>query len=382
MKKALFIVSDANYRGGTEILAFNLLNELNKNGVECLLLSIYRYHGHHPSVISFTEKDFGKWQFINKHPLNKLSGNCFSDWFLKRLVSKYVKAYNIDWVINHTYDLIGAIPHLENVRTAQIFNWSIDGYEDSLRSKLHQKSWIAFWASKITLENSIRRWHQAIPKLTKLVVLTDAAKYELKTINPKVKAQQLVTIPDPIMNHRDADVLSPLNTKNIVFVGRLSSEKGVMRLLRIWEKISPKVPDYTLRIYGEGYARAEMQAYIAKNKIQNVEFMGFCSELSAIYLNADLCCMTSDTEGFGMVLIESMYYGVPCISFDCPISPKEIIADAGFTVPCFDEDVYANKIVEYLHSPDQKQALQKAAVKRAAHFYIDNILRSWMSLLS
>ena len=66
--------------------------------------------------------------------------------------------------------------------------------------------------------------------------------------------------------------------------------------------------------------------------------------------------MTSDTEGFGMVLIEAMYYGVPCISFDCAVSPKEIISDAGVIVPAYDEDVFADSIIKLLQK--QKLTLQ------------------------
>lgn len=380
--KVLFIVSDANCRGGTEILAFNLLNELNKCGIECFLLSQYIYKGSNNNVISLTEKEFQIWQSLNNNPINKLTGYLFSDLYFRKLVSKYVRQYNINWVINHTYDLIGAIPHLRNVKTAQIFNWSIGGYEASLKLKIHQKSIIPFLASKITLDNSIKKWHGAIPNFTKLIVLTDSAKNELKSINKKIEDRQLITIPDPIMNNEKSATLSTLNNRCIVFVGRLSHEKGVMRLLRIWKKISDRVCDYTLRIYGEGYAKEEMQEYIKQNAIKRVEFMGFCSDLSSIYLNADLCCMTSDTEGFGMVLIESMYYGVPCISFDCPISPKEIIADAGITVPCFDEEEYANKVISYLNNNELKLNLQNKSIKRASQFFIENIAERWMSLLN
>lgn len=76
--------------------------------------------------------------------------------------------------------------------------------------------------------------------------------------------------------------------------------------------------------------------------------MGYCDNKEQIYKNADLLLMTSSTEGFGLVIIEAMYYGVPCIAFDCPVSPKEVIADSGITIPCFDEDAYAQKLLRSL----------------------------------
>lgn len=379
--KILFIVSDANCRGGTEILAFNLLHELNKRGVESWLLSRYIYKGENPKVISFTEDEFKVWSFLNNFPINKLLGSLFSDLYFRKIITKYANTLKVDWIINHTYDLIGAIPTNRSYKTAQIFNWSINGYEETLRASIHNKALFKRIISSVSLEFSKIKWHRVLPEFSKLVVLTDSAHKEIKNTNLKVRDEDIVTIPDPLMKSNESKHLSSLNNKNIIFVGRLSHEKGVIRLLRIWKSVNIRLPDYTLRIYGEGHAKNEMKEYIKLNNIKNVEFMGFCSNIELIYLNADLCCLTSDTEGFGMVLIESMYYGVPCISFDCPISPKEIIADAGIIVPAFDEYEYVNKIVSYLNDNNLKQKLQYNSIKRAKSFYIKDVVERWINLI-
>lgn len=380
--KVLFVVSDANSRGGTEILAFNLLHELNKKGIDCWLLSRYIYRGNDPKVISFEENEFKRWLFLNKNPINKLSGSFFSDMYFSKLVTKYAHKLEVDWVINHTYDLTGAIPTNKTFKTIQIFNWSINGYETNLKSVVSKKKFIVRIISNVSLNNSIKRWHNALPNYTKVVVLTDAAHKEIRNVNSEIKDRQIVTIPNPLMKIEQAKHFSSLNNKSIIFVGRLSHEKGIIRLLRIWKKVNAQKPDYILKIYGEGHAKQEMDKYIKLNNIKNVKFMGFSSDLESIYLNADLCCMTSDTEGFGLVLIESMYYGVPCISFDCPISPKEIISNAGIIIPAFDEENYANRIIAYLNNDQLKKELQLASIKRASNFYLDNILKCWLYIIN
>ena len=83
-----------------------------------------------------------------------------------------------------------------------------------------------------------------------------------------------------------------------------------------------------------------------------------------------------------MVLIEAMYYGVPCISFDCPISPKEIIADAGVTISCFDEDAYANAVIELLNDKDKLKELQQKSIERAKDYYINKVTALWLQMLN
>ena len=116
--------------------------------------------------------------------------------------------------------------------------------------------------------------------------------------------------------------------------------------------------------------------------MEHIEFKGFEKDLEKIYTNADLCLMTSDTEGFGMVLIEAMYYGVPCVSFDCPVSPREIIGDAGVTVPCFDEEAYADAVVNLLQDSERMRTQQQKSIERARDFYIDKVIDKWMVLLN
>lgn len=378
--KVLFIVSDANARGGTEILAYNLLYRLNAIGVESYLLSRWQYTGKDPKVLSLNKKDFAHWLRLSSNPLNKLLGNKYSDAYFRKVVERIAKAYQVDWIVNHTYDLINVVPVASEFKTAQIFNWSIAGYEQNLKSVVLQKRGVSKCISLFSLKSLIRNWHRNLPRFTRLVLLSEAAKEEMKKVSKQVGIEQIAVIPNPLMKESDSTILSSLNNKNIVFVGRFSQEKGVMRLLHIWKLLVDKLSDYTLSIYGEGHLQKKMEHYICENALPRVKFKGFCSNLQEIYSTADLCLMTSDTEGFGMVLIESMYFGVPCISFDCPVSPKEIIADAGETVACFDEQAYATKVIEMLSNPDKMKHYQQNALQRAKSYYIKEVINKWLHL--
>lgn len=376
----LFLISNANLHGGTEILAYNLLHELNAKGCECWLMSRWGYEGKDSRVVAMPKGWQRVYNCVEKFPLNKLCGSCFSDWILRRQIQKVAVRLGCDWIVSHTYDLVAALP-TSGYKTVQVFNWSIKGYEEGLRRSIKLKSFKG-WMSRMAFETLSRRWHFALARMDKLVMLSSAAVQEMREYCPSVDYRRLVVIPDPIMAREPAKKVSSLENKHVAFVGRLSQEKGVIRLLRIWAKVQERLPEYTLDIWGDGHMRQAMLAEVEKvggggEGRLNVVFRGFEKDLEKIYTGSDLLLMTSDTEGFGMVLIEAMYYGVPCISFDCPVSPKEIIGAAGLTVPCFDEDAYAAEVVKLLKDELRLAACQCAAVDRAKDFYIDSVTALW-----
>ena len=379
--KILFVISDSTAHGGTEILAFNVMHKLQEKGIECFMFSRYIYKGDNSYVLNMSQEDFVYYHRLKSSSVNKLMGGKMANLFLKDVIQKTAEKLQVDWIINHTYDLCPAIPTRGNWQTVQIFHWSIKGYEDVLKKFIRKKSLIPFLLSSLSLNNSIKRWHEAIPRFTRLVSLTKTAYSEIQKAGGLSTIDDIFYIPNPLMYTKPSKVVSSLNNNKIVYVGRLSYEKGVMRLLRIWELISKKMPDYTLEIYGDGHAQKDMENYIHSHNLHHVILKGFSSDLKEIYTNSDLCLMTSDTEGFGMVLIEAMYYGVPCVSFDCPVSPKEIIADAGIAIPCFDEEMYASRVIELLSDKEMLKKYQSKSIERAKDFYIDKVIDLWLEML-
>lgn len=70
------------------------------------------------------------------------------------------------------------------------------------------------------------------------------------------------------------------------------------------------------------------------------------------------------------------------VSFDCPVSPREVIGDAGVLVSCFDENEYADVVVAKLSETEGLCKLQMNAINRAKSFYSNTIAKRWNDLLT
>lgn len=128
----LFVIEDANLRGGTEILTFNLEHSLNARGANVKILSLVPYQGDEDGVISLSNSEYKRWSICRKSILDKLCFCLFSDFVLRKILCTKMRELRPQLLVNQTYDIITALPPRKNV--AQVFNWSIKGYETLLKN--------------------------------------------------------------------------------------------------------------------------------------------------------------------------------------------------------------------------------------------------------
>lgn len=123
---------------------------------------------------------------------------------------------------------------------------------------------------------------------------------------------------------------SKCNNYNIVSVGRLSKEKGYDDLLKVFDLVHKKNKKIKLTIVGDGDEKENLENLVSQYKLNKyIKFTGFLTQdkLKDVYINSSLYVMTSLEESFGLVLLEAMSYGIPCVAFDSALGAKEIIDD-------------------------------------------------------
>ena len=114
-------------------------------------------------------------------------------------------------------------------------------------------------------------------------------------------------------------------TRKYLFIGRLSYEKNLFRLVDIAEILEQRGTSFEIDIYGNGPLKPDLENYINKKNLnQKVVLKGFCKD-KKIYQKYDALLLTSDIEGYPLVIIEAKANGVPTITSNWGDAVNEII---------------------------------------------------------
>ena len=174
------------------------------------------------------------------------------------------------------------------------------------------------------------------------------------------------------------DALAGISGPLILSVGTLKPVKRHDLLLEAFARL-PASLGVRLCLLGDGAQRAMLEQKAQALGIADRVFMpGFVADPGPWYAHADLFVLCSDYEGFGNVIVEALEYGVPVVSTDCPVGPKEILADGRFgnLVPPGDVEALAHAMTRALEEDVDRDALRK----RAQDFGLATIARRYLAV--
>lgn len=125
--------------------------------------------------------------------------------------------------------------------------------------------------------------------------------------NPK----KLMVQTNPVTIETEDFVFKPEDKeKEIIYVGRIDyNQKRVYRVIDTWALLEKKYPDWRLTVVGDGIERKNLENKVKALELKNVSFEGFKSPIE-YYKRARILMLTSEYEGFGLVLVEGMSFGV------------------------------------------------------------------------
>ncbi|MES2010596.1 MAG: glycosyltransferase family 4 protein [Pseudomonadota bacterium] len=215
----------------------------------------------------------------------------------------------------------------------------------------------------------------------RIVVLTERDRNRwLEALRPRCP---VVCIPNPLPFAMPAQA-APRTGGTVLAVGRLVAAKGFDVLLRAWAEVAREAPDWQLRIVGEGEERARLEALRETLGLaERVALPGALADVTPAYENASIFCLSSRYEGFGLVLIEAMAFGLPIVSTDCETGPRELLEpdhDA-LVVPVDNAQALAQALLHLIHHRHDAIRLAEAARRKAQRFSRDEIVAQWRALL-
>ena len=169
--------------------------------------------------------------------------------------------------------------------------------------------------------------------------------------------------------------LNSLKNNRILAIGRLSKEKGFLSLVEVMKYVTKKNKNVILDIYGDGPDREIIKKSIKDNNLEkNILLKGFVSydELNIIRKDYDLILCSSYEEAFGLAVLESMAFGIPCITFDDAKGIQEFVNnDNGVIISNRDTKKMANSILALMSNNSKIKKLAKNARNMAENYSYD-----------
>ena len=209
------------------------------------------------------------------------------------------------------------------------------------------------------------------------------------SLEPLPKSKRAV-IYNPILipENNEKDILPSTVDPNknwLVSMGRLTKQKGYDLLLKAFQPVAKKHPDWQLLILGQGELKEELETIKDELGLANkVVFTGSVRNPFAILRKARLFVMASRNEGFPMAHGEALACGCPVIATDCPSGPREMIRDGvdGVLVPNGDISALSTAMEKLISDEKERKRLATNAPEVTQRFSLEKIVEKWEELFS
>lgn len=350
--KVAITITDITGNGGTERTSILLANTFLEHGHEVTIISLFKRN----SSIYFPIKPDIKVAYLcqrsytlGKSKLERLKLLLSARLLLKRTI----RHYKFDEIISQAFlptFLFHTICSTKRITACEHFKYELYGGIGTL------------------IRNHIYKRCKRVVTLTE----NDSNKFKAHGI-PNSVIPNMVSF--PIEENKGQD------KKTIVAAGRLSKQKGFDLLIMAMQPVVRKYPEWNLNIYGGGECEMALKQMVVNlNLDKNIHFKGFNSDISQVFRKSSFFVLSSRFEGFPMILLEAASQNLPCVSFDCPEGPSEILRDGGgLLVEAENVSELSKAIIKFIENDELRKNCAKQAIKNIELYSPQNIYRKWIS---
>lgn len=194
----------------------------------------------------------------------------------------------------------------------------------------------------------------------------------------------LQVLTNPItVEHDDYEFAFDEKQKEIIYVGRLDFvQKRVYRVIDTWNYLEERFPDWRLTIVGDGEDRENLENHVKCLGLKRVSFEGFQKPIE-YYKRATILLLTSDFEGFPLVLAECMSFGVIPAVYNSYSAVGDIIDDGkdGIVIPYHKNGYEANEaagmIANIMKDNGKREQMALTAIKKSKEYSVEKIYSEW-----
>ncbi|GEP37738.1 exopolysaccharide phosphotransferase [Nocardioides psychrotolerans] len=215
------------------------------------------------------------------------------------------------------------------------------------------------------------------PRADVVAVLTETSAQWLRDRLGEL-APEIVVLPNPLPI--GFSPRSRLDTPLIMAAGRIVPEKQLAKLVQAFGEVADQIPDWRLRIWGEGSQRGEVLRQVRKwGLYDRVELPGPTDQMAAEWAKASICALSSRTEGFPLAAQEAMAAGVPVVSFDSASGPRELVEHerTGLLVGPESISGLAAALLRLATDADLRRRLGEGALRASRQYDAASVAERW-----
>lgn len=373
-KNILFLMGTYPSYGGVEVVSTVLANQFIKDG-------------HQVTIASYKQplKDAAPLNLSEKCNLLYLSTPVFSIKNIKKL-REYILSHNVEVLINQwvvpfyatglwklatcgTNCKVYSVHH--NQPDTNMHIQALKKQVEDGKSYLKGLYGLVREISRLSLKFCINSSH-------KFIVLSPTFIPVAQAYSRVLEKDKFLAIPNP--NPVSCCDKVATKEKEILYVGRIEyNQKRTDRVIDIWKELEPLNPDWKLTIVGDGDDREDLQNLIDEYGLRNVAITGFVNPLE-YYRKASILLLTSEYEGFGLVIVEAMSNGVVPVVYNSFESASDLVNN-GYNGLLLDKPFFlsqfTNAIQGLMNKPDYLNELSNNGKVFSRNYAVDRIVEEW-----
>lgn len=370
MKRKVLIIQENLKGGGAEKVLIDILNHFDYKRYDVTLLLLFNsgvYLGLIPKEVH-VKTLFGESLTKFHYICSKLSMYSIRNMYLKYLLNKLLEELEFDTIVSFMEGYSCLMHDLIRNRGRRHISW------------VHTDLKINNWC--LNVFGSIEKQRSIYNRMDDVVFVSNGAK---EAFNDIFQAHRDKTIYNLIDSSRIKNKSKSFKVDKkkftVVNVGRLTDQKRQERIIEVAKILKKRRCEIEYWILGTGEREAELKTLVRNESLEEIVlFKGFQNNPYPFVDAADVFLLTSQTEGYPLVVCEALCLGKPIVS--TAITGTEELLSSGFGLLCSYNTVELADAVECLYrSPELLKQYEKKATQRANIFDPQKTMREIYSVI-